>query len=86
MLTLEELRIEVVPAWQSKALAGTYRGAVKFKNDGGEITINLDHTASKAIMTVVADQMVRATTKYSALLTTEVVEAMSGKLVGGPNA
>jgi hypothetical protein len=86
MLTLEELRIELVPLWRSKALAGTYAGVVKFKNDGGEIAINIDHETSRAVMTVVADQMVRATTRYSTLLTTEVIEAVSGKLLGGPDA
>ena len=56
---------------------GTLRGSVSFKNDLGEISLNLDAAAGAAVMNVCADALLRVSKKAADEMTAKVIDVMT---------
>lgn len=57
------------------------KGKAKFVGSTGAVQINLDDTACKRILSVLAEELVRQTKELSKNLTTEIIEAQANDLL-----
>ena len=69
-MQLENIQIRLI---KYGAQAGTYEGQVKFVGGSGDISLNLDDTMTKRVLSICADEIVSSSRQVAEALTAEVV-------------
>lgn len=72
-MEMEYLSIQKIQNWDPTYKPGAYRGIVKYKNQNGEIVINLSTEIGKKIISIVAEDLVAASREVANTLTGDVL-------------
>ena len=74
-MILQSLTITRNESYQARP--GEYTGRLSYKNQYGDISLNLNEQTSKKILDVIAEQMVESSKQLASELTGSCIEAIS---------